>query len=60
MVYFSIKNKDINYLIKVSEYLRNFYDKKNIKFTMSEIESSPDGDWYITVSREGNINAYNL
>lgn len=60
MVYFSIKNKDLNYIVNISEKLKNFYTNQNIKFSSSEIEQSHDGQWYITIAREGDINAFNI
>lgn len=60
MVYFSIKNKDLDYVIKTAEELKKFYTSRNIKFSGSDIEKTIDGEWYISIAREGNINVFNI
>lgn len=60
MVYFSIKNKDLNYVVKTFEDLKIVYRRLNIWFSGSEIERASDGEWYISIVREGNINAFNI
>lgn len=60
MVYFSIKNKDKDYVVAVTDFLKSFYRSKDIIFEDSDLNITPAGEWYITIARSGDINAYNI
>lgn len=60
MVYFAIKNKDLTYILQTVSSLKLYYTSKNIRFEDTEPKKTKDGDWYITIARDGDINAHNV
>ena len=60
MVYFAIKNKDLDYVLQTINNLKSFYNSRNIKYEDIGPNKTKNGEWYITIARDGDINAYNI
>lgn len=60
MVYFTIKNKDKDYVLAITNFLKSFYVNNDIIYNYSDLNITQSGEWYISIERSGDINAYNI